>query len=194
MEIVIENLFISRAEQFISCTDFLHILGLGCWCSSSDIFFAYMTVHLLLWQCFSVSPFLGRAIPWRQCWLNPHHEGGNTLLMTWSQEDWGGPWGEETQRQVVAIGCPQCALCAQNVTNFTITLLQNIRVRSTPKMYQLYNYFISKYLGVLCNQNVPNFTIILLQRKMCALRPKCTKNNTITDGGVAPQCTFARPT
>ena len=54
--------------------------------------------------------------------------GGNRLLMTWSREDWGGPWGpwgpwgEETERQAVAIG-------AHNVPHLDSTL--TVRVTLT---------------------------------------------------------------
>ena len=54
--------------------------------------------------------------------------GGNRLLMTWSREDWGGPWGpwgpwgEETESQAVAIG-------AHNVPHLDSTL--TVRVTLT---------------------------------------------------------------
>ena len=54
--------------------------------------------------------------------------GGNRLLMTWSREDWGGPWGpwgpwgEETESQAVAIG-------AHNVPHLDSTL--TVRVTFT---------------------------------------------------------------
>ena len=88
---------------------------------------------------------------------------GNRLLMTWSQEDWGGPWGpwgEETQRQVVAIGahnvpcappnylvpyhkvyrCPQCAPRPQTI------LYHTVPYTTIPQ-------------DILAGHNVPNFTI-----------------------------------